>query len=502
MERPLSSITAAIAIAEPGDTILIRGGTYVCLQPVHIDTSGLPDKPICLKAYPGEVPVLDFSRFKRDLVAKEDSVFIAGAYWHIKGIVINGANMAGLRLDGKGAHHNVLEQVVVRGSGIKVIGQAAYNLVINCDASHGLDYLRNGQNSDGFVLRSVGAGNVLIGDRAWNNSDDGFDTWYAGNPVRLESCYAWRNGENIWNHPFFDGNGNGFKLGGGEGRHVLIGCLAWGHSLTGASLNGNTSGVTLRNCTVWDNFKNYSFDVKTWLEEARKNSVFINNISYAGRLRVRGLGSGEAIHRKARSQNNSWDSGLSLTLTDGDFLSLDDSMMSAPRNPDGSIPQNNFLRLAPGSAAIDKGVDVGMPFVGPKPDLGAFEYDPNETSEGYVKMLHQAVRDHDVKQIEQLLAQGEGIDEKDWLGYTPLHWAVYFGYPDLIELLISKGADPNIQSDTGRYALEIARAMAYSELEALLHKLGAKAGDVSTNEGSQETESAEKQEAIGKKPSS
>lgn len=40
---------------------------------------------------------------------------------------------------------------------------------------------------------------------------------------------------------------------------------------------------------------------------------------------------------------------------------------------------------------------------------------------------------------------------KDWLGYTPLHWAAYFGYPDLIELLISKGADPNIQSDTGRY---------------------------------------------------
>ncbi|MBC8218863.1 MAG: ankyrin repeat domain-containing protein [Planctomycetes bacterium] len=65
--------------------------------------------------------------------------------------------------------------------------------------------------------------------------------------------------------------------------------------------------------------------------------------------------------------------------------------------------------------------------------------------------------------------------------YTPLHWAVYFGYPDLVELLISKGADPDIQSDTGRYSLEIARAMAYPELEALLRKLGAKAGDVSTN---------------------
>ena len=76
------------------------------------------------------------------------------------------------------------------------------------------------------------------------------------------------------------------------------------------------------------------------------------------------------------------------------------------------------------------------------------------------------------------MAQGEGINDKDWLGYTPLHWAVYFGYSDLIKLLISKGTDPDVQSNTGRYALEIARAMAYPELESLLRKLGAKAGDV------------------------
>ena len=124
--------------------------------------------------------------------------------------------------------------------------------------------------------------------------------------------------------------------------------------------------------------------------------------------------------------------------------------------------------------AIDKGADIGMPFVGAKPDLGAFEYDPNQTSEGYIKMLHQAVRDHDIEETNRLLAAGEGINEKDWLGYTPLHWAVYFGYADLIELLISKGADPDIQSDTGRYALEIARAMAYPELEALLREHRAK----------------------------
>ncbi|MGB2809968.1 MAG: hypothetical protein WBC22_19675 [Sedimentisphaerales bacterium] len=41
--------------------------------------------------------------------------------------------------------------------------------------------------------------------------------------------------------------------------------------------------------------------------------------------------------------------------------------MTAPRNPDGSIPENDFLKLSPNSKAIDKGVDVNMPYEGYTP---------------------------------------------------------------------------------------------------------------------------------------
>jgi ankyrin repeat protein len=239
--------------------------------------------------------------------------------------------------------------------------------------------------------------------------------------------------------------------------------MVWGHSQSGYNLNSNTDGVVVKNCTAWNNSTNYALNYWRASETGRKKCVLTNTISLDGR---------EGIHREAISKNNSWNSDLNLELTDSDFLSLDDSKMSALRNPDGSIPYNNFLRLAPDSAAIDAGIDVNMPYIGKAPDLGAFEYDPDEKSKDYVKMLHQAVRDHNVEEINKLLAAGEGINDKDWLGYTPLHWAVYFGYSDLIELLISKGADPNIQSDTGRYALEIARSMVCPELEALLRKLG------------------------------
>ena len=458
-KSPLRTIAAAIEVVRPGDVILVRGGTYVCSRTIHIDKSGEQGNPIRLAAYPGEVAVFDFAE------AKGNSVFISGAYWHIEGLAITRA-MRPMMIHGSGAHHNILEQVRAFGNYFGAIyissDGPAHNIILNCDAYRNFDPHVNGQSADGFVIGwNVGRGNILIGNRSWNNSDDGYDCWYAGNSVRFERCYAWRNGENIWEHPLFTGNGNGFKLGKGEGRHILINCVAWKHYHRGFDLNANTEGVILRNCTGWGNVINYFFETN----RGGAGNILRNNVSYGGR---------DSLGARIDSQSNSWDPAVNITLADDDFLSLDDSMMAKPRNPDGSIPQNDFLKLAPGSAAIDKGIDIGMPFVGQRLDLGAFEYDPNEPSQGYVKMLHQAVRDRDILKIKELLVQGEGINDKDWLGYTPLQWAVYFGYPDVVGLLLSQGADPDIQSDTGRFALEIAKAMVYADIEALLRKHGAK----------------------------
>jgi hypothetical protein len=69
--------------------------------------------------------------------------------------------------------------------------------------------------------------------------------------------------------------------------------------------------------------------------------------------------------------HNSWD--LPVTVSDDDFLSVTPTGVDGPRQPDGSLPELDFLRLAPGSDLIDAGVDVGLPFQGSAPDLGAFE---------------------------------------------------------------------------------------------------------------------------------
>ena len=46
------------------------------------------------------------------------------------------------------------------------------------------------------------------------------------------------------------------------------------------------------------------------------------------------------------------------------------------------MPKIDFLRLAAGSKMIDKGTDVGLPFVGTAPDLGAYEYGAATTTTG------------------------------------------------------------------------------------------------------------------------
>ena len=50
------------------------------------------------------------------------------------------------------------------------------------------------------------------------------------------------------------------------------------------------------------------------------------------------------------------------------------SGMDGARQADGSMPNLRFLKLATGSDLINAGVNVGLPYVGTAPDIGAFEY--------------------------------------------------------------------------------------------------------------------------------
>jgi hypothetical protein len=116
------------------------------------------------------------------------------------------------------------------------------------------------------------------------------------------------------------------------------------------------------NATAFNNAR-YNFQ---W-DEGLAGHVLRNNISLQGGMGTNGV----QVLAPTVDDHNSWNVGLSATAAD--FLSLDDSIAKGPRLADGSLPVSNFLRLTSTSPLLNAGVDVGLPFTGAAPDLGAYE---------------------------------------------------------------------------------------------------------------------------------
>jgi hypothetical protein len=381
LTQPFYTLAKAVSVASAGQTIYMRGGTYSYSATVTLAQIGNAVNGYKIWAYPGELPVLDFSGTPPGPMSR--GLLLTGNYWHIKGLEIMNAQDNAIKIEG---NYNKIEQCVFhhnQDTGLQ-IGLAtdstnpdgtiaSYNQVINCDSYRNFDAATNGSNADGFACKlHPGKGNVFKGCRSWENADDGWDLFLTDYPVVIENSWTWHNGDpNLFGNPTsWGGNGNGFKVGGGNNHaaHVLKNCVAFDHkygsgsTTKGFDQNHNLSGVTLYNCTGWDNTNNYSFyeQPDDGTHHVLKNNVGFGSVSDNVRL------SADTIQA-----NNSWN--LALTADAADFRSLAADLAKAPRQADGSLPNNDFARLVAGSDLIDKGVDVGIPYLGSAPDLGAFE---------------------------------------------------------------------------------------------------------------------------------
>jgi hypothetical protein len=368
IEKPFKTIHKAAGLVSAGDIIYLLGGTYNYNSTILISKSGDANNLITLQNYKDESVILDFTNQPDEKDNK--GIVLNGNYWHLKGFTIQYAGDAGLNVLGA---HNILERLVTRMNanvGLRLSAGASYNLVLNCDSYLNYDAAKNGEDADGFGARGstncttcLGPGNVFRGCRAWGNSDDGYDLWWANNRVILEDCWAFGNGENIWNDSAFRGDGNGFKLGQGGGEHIVVRCIAYNHQHNGFDLNRSktdATGVVVYNCTSANNpDNNFKFSNPTTgaIHKLR------NNISYSGPVTIGSL---------IDNSYNSWNSGF--TVSAADFESLDANGIDGPRGADGSLPKLKFLHIAKTSPLIDAGTDVGQAFNGKAPDLGAFEH--------------------------------------------------------------------------------------------------------------------------------
>jgi hypothetical protein len=288
------------------------------------------------------------------------------------------------------------------------------NLILNCDSYANFDFGANGENADGFAIkfRNLGPGNVVSGARSWENSDDGFDFWEAESGVTVINSWSFHNGlAFVFNNPAgYAGDGNGIKLGHDSGTHLLENMVVWGNPAHGVDVNGNATaielpgdpiahGVQVFNVTAASNGgKNFNFDEDPTTASPPTDHVVRNNVSYTGSVT---LYSGNTADHNTFAGPGGTPAGLGATAAD--FLSTVDPLYTpgsyhpagtggdrsgvttpvhatgpavGPRQADGSLPLIDFLRLAPGSHLIDAGVDVGLPYYGSAPDVGAFETVP------------------------------------------------------------------------------------------------------------------------------
>ena len=361
IESPLATVGKALDYAVPGDTVFIRGGTYASPSPIRIDDGGGEEAYLHLWAYADEEPVFDFTGANRGFDLRGD-------YIHMKGITVERSGDNGIYI--KGASFNIIEQMVSRNngdSGVQAEDGSAHNLILNTDSYGNYDPGNNGENADGFAIKfGVGEGNVLRGCRAWGNSDDGYDFWSQDDPdqqgIRVENSWSFENGINVWDDPDFRGDSNGFKLGHGPGPHVLVRNVAWGHLAHGFDINGNLSGVTLYNNTAaFNEGAGFYFDDDQNVDQGV--SVLRNNLSFDD-IRMDG--------NIVDAEFNSWNSEVPSPQL-ADFANTDPTGADGPRQPDGSLPDLDFMSLVEGSDLIDAGIDVGLPFVGAAPDVGAYE---------------------------------------------------------------------------------------------------------------------------------
>lgn len=430
IEAPFFNVSKALSLMEPGDTLYLRGGTYRYTATIALDQRGSELERLCIFNYPGESPVLNFydifstyTNLSSSARGSARGFKITGDYYYLKGLEICQAPDNGIKIEGS---HNICELLVLHhngDSGIQIgLGkddpdapdQVANNLIKNCDSYRNLDWGTTYENADGFACKlSPGANNRFTGCRAWQNADDGWDFYMTHYPIYLDSCWTfgngnpdlaskedldWEFGQNNTIPTSWSGDGNGFKLGGDgwAAKHEIRNCIAFDGHQTGAGFNENNNADSLFifNCVSWQGIKNYR--VRAYPSDIRNCISF--DAKNSGQDQLYNLAEGTV------SLNNSWDQieGNVLvpyqTTTNelfdqksiyDEFVSTSKEDFLAPRQADGSLPDNGFGRLKANSIFIDRGSNIvrGVDPVNFRPmdielsnyfglavDLGAYEY--------------------------------------------------------------------------------------------------------------------------------
>ncbi|MBE5962217.1 MAG: hypothetical protein E7256_12705 [Lachnospiraceae bacterium] len=355
-------IYTAVKYVQPGQMIVLAGGTYNLTRTVKIERGidGTADQMIYMIADQdaSERPVFDFGGNCAGMV-------IAGNYWYFKGFDVTNSQdgQKGIQVSGDNC---TLDQLMTYHNGNTGVQVSRYlstdeyadwpanNLILNCTSYGNAD--KGYEDADGFAAKlTIGDGNKFLGCIAYNNADDGWDLFakIESGPIGkvvIENCIAYGNGylEDGTNA----GNGNGFKMGGSSisGHHELINSVAFNNKAKGIDSN-SCPDIKVTNCTT---FNNESFNIALYTNDAANTdfeadgviSFRTSSLTVNEQFKFKGTQDTAKVYK---TTNYFWSNGAStntkgVAVTEDWFESLDTSI-AITRDNDGSINMNQLLTL-------------------------------------------------------------------------------------------------------------------------------------------------------------
>lgn len=251
-------------------------------------------------------------------------------------------------------------------------------------------------------------GNIFDGCISYNNADDGWDLFArasSGNigSVTIRNCVAYNN--DILEDGTLAGNGNGFKLGGGNlaGGHKLINSVAFNNKADGITSN-SCPDVQVINCTSYGNGKSNlnlytggnvptNFTVKGLIsckggaaDQVKPNGADTSEVDEVSKTPVTEEAF-ESTEFKGITRNEdgtiSFVDGF-LKLTDkapegaGSDITGDDAT-STPSEDIGEIKPDENLPKPPSSGSSSGSSKPSDPSDTSKPDSGVIEFEHSET---------------------------------------------------------------------------------------------------------------------------
>ena len=109
---------------------------------------------------------------------------------------------------------------------------------------------------------------------------------------------------------------------------------------------------------------------------------------------------------------------------------------------------------------------------------------------GQSSLIHDAALDGDIDEVQRQLDAGVDPNLKSSKGATPLFYAVYGGHLEIVELLITRGADVNAVYLNGNSVLDQAHNYDDQEMVELLEAHGAEVADKVSGKGDGKGKSA------------